>query len=176
MPKTIYYAASSVDGYIATPDHSLDWLLSRDIDQQGPMGPEAFVGGIGALAMGASTYEWIRNHQEAWEYTAPTWVFTHRDLPGVDGAMVTFTQADVTEVHAAMTRAAGNRDRWVVGGGELAGQFADARLLDEVVVAFAPVTLGAGAPLLPRRLELRLTELVRNGDFACTRYDVVRDG
>jgi dihydrofolate reductase len=175
VPKTVYFAASSVDGYIATPDHSLDWLLSRDIDQQGPMGPDAFVRGIGALAMGASTYRWIRDHQESWEYTAPTWVFTHRDLSAADGAAITFTQADVTEIHGAMARAAGDRDLWVVGGGELAGQFADAHLLDEVVIAFAPVTLGAGAPLLPRRLELRLTELVRNGDFACTRYDVVRE-
>jgi hypothetical protein len=37
------------------------------------------------------------------------------------------------------------------------------------------VTLGRGAPLLPRRLELRLDELARNGDFACARYAVVRE-
>ena len=38
----------------------------------------------------------------------------------------------------------------------------------------APVTLPAGAPLLPRRIELRLDELGRNGDFACARFTVVR--
>ena len=73
-----------------------------------------------------------------------------------------------------MVRAAGDRNIWVVGGGDLAGQFADAGLLDEVLVTIAPVTLGAGAPLLPRRLELRLDELGRNGDFACARFAVVR--
>ena len=57
-----------------------------------------------------------------------------------------------------MTAAAGGKDLWVVGGGDLAGQFADAGLLDEVITYVAPVTLGSGRPLLPRRLELRLEE------------------
>ena len=72
-----------------------------------------------------------------------------------------------------MVAAAGGRNVWIVGGGDLAGQFADVGLLDEVIVYIAPVTLGAGAPLLPRRLELRLEELERNVDFACARYAVV---
>jgi dihydrofolate reductase len=63
---------------------------------------------------------------------------------------------------------------WIVGGGDLAGQFADAGLLDELWVQYAPVSLGAGAPLLPRRIELELREVVRNRDFACARYSVVR--
>ena len=63
---------------------------------------------------------------------------------------------------------------WIVGGGDLAGQFADAGLLDEVVVSIAPVTLGGGAPLLPRRIELRLDELGRNGDFVGVRFSVLR--
>ena len=54
------------------------------------------------------------------------------------------------------------------------GQFADVGLLDEVIVSIAPVVLGAGAPLLPRRIELHLAELGRNGEFACARYTVVR--
>ena len=53
-----------------------------------------------------------------------------------------------------MVGAAGDRNVWIVGGGDLAGQFADAGLLDEVIVSIAPVTLGGGAPLLPRRIEL----------------------
>ena len=62
----------------------------------------------------------------------------------------------------------------IVGGGDLAGQFNDAGLLDEVIVSIAPVTIGAGAPLLPRRIELRLDELGRNGDFVAARFSVVR--
>jgi dihydrofolate reductase len=73
-----------------------------------------------------------------------------------------------------MVAAAGGKNLWIVGGGDLAGQFADAGLLDEVIVYIAPVTLGSGAPLLSRRVELRLEELGRNRDFACARYAVVR--
>jgi dihydrofolate reductase len=99
------------------------------------------------------------------------WVFTHRDLPPHDG--VRFVQGDVRPVHAAMAEAAAGKDVWMVGGGALAADFADAGLLDEVMVSIAPVTLGAGRPLLPRPFDLRLTELDRNGAFVCARYDVV---
>jgi dihydrofolate reductase len=99
--------------------------------------------------------------------------FTHRRLPVVPGAPVKFTSADVAAVHEEMRAAAGDRNVWIVGGGDLAGQFADAGLLDEVIVYVAPVTLGAGAPLLPRRLELRLEEVDRNRDFVCARFSVV---
>jgi len=74
-----------------------------------------------------------------------------------------------------MVAAAGDGNVWIVGGGDLAGQFAAAGLLDEVLVSIAPVTLGAGAPLLPRRLELRLDEIGRNGDFVAAKYAVVTE-
>ena len=101
-------------------------------------------------------------------------MFTHRDLAKPADAEIEFTSADAATVHALLVEAAGVSNRWIVGGGDLAGQFADAGLLDEVIVYIAPVTLGAGAPLLPRQVELRLEELTRNGDFACARYAVVR--
>ena len=132
---------------------------------------------VGALAMGATTYEWILDHEGSkWPYEVPCWVFTHRELPVVPDAPITFVQGDVEPVYARMVEAAGNRNLWVVGGGDLAGQFADAGLLDEVIVSIAPVTLGAGARLLPRRVELRLEDLGRNGDFVAARFAVVRDG
>jgi dihydrofolate reductase len=105
-------------------------------------------------------------------YDIPCWVFTHRELPVVPNAEITFTSGDVVPVHEAMARAAGGRNIWIVGGGDLVGQFADAELLDEVIVQFAPVTLGGGAPLLARRLELRLEEVGRNGDFVSARFSV----
>lgn len=173
---THFFTASSLDGFIATAEHSLDWLLSRDIDQDGPMSYMQFEKRISALAMGASTFEWVMRHEEGqWGYSQPTWVFTHRDLAAPEGADVRFTQADVAAVHAEMLEAANGGDLWIVGGGDLAGQFADAGLLDEVWVQYAPVTLGSGAPLLPRALELELLEVARNRDFLCGRYRVVRD-
>lgn len=172
---THFFTASSLDGFIATADHSLDWLLKQDFDPEGPMAYPAFEKTIGALAMGASTYEWVMRHEEGrWSYTQPTWVFTHRELEAPEGADIRFTQDDIATVHAQMAEAAQGRDLWVVGGGDLAGQFADAGLLDEFWVQYAPVTLGAGAPLLPRALDLELLDVARNGSFLCGRYRVVR--
>ncbi len=153
MALTRYLVASSLDGFIADEHDDLDWLLSMPGGDDDANPYPAFIERVGALAMGATTYEWIRRHQPgAWAYDdLPTWVFTHRDLPPVEGANLRFTRAPVAEVHAQMVEAAGGRDVWLVGGGELVGRFLDADLLDEIIVSVTPVLLGAGAPLLPRR-------------------------
>ena len=176
MSLTQYYTATTLDGFIADPDNSLDWLFTRAREDDGPLSYGEFVSRVGAIAMGATTYEWILDHQSggAWPYDVPAWVFTHRRLLVAPDARIELTSGDVATVHEAMVAAAGDRNVWIVGGGDLAGQFADAGLLDEVIVWIAPVTLGAGAPLLPRRIELRLEELGRNGDFAAARFTVVR--
>jgi dihydrofolate reductase len=132
--------------------------------------------------MGSTTYEWILDHEFAgkdpaewkWPYDIPCWVFTHKQLQVVPGAEIRFVSGDVAPVHEEMVAAAGGRNLWIVGGGDLVGQFADAGLLDEVIVYIAPVTLGAGAPLLVRRVEMRLEETGRNGDFVAARYSVLR--
>lgn len=171
--STIYYTGCSMDGFIATSDHSLDWLVTRDIDESGPMHYSAFREQIGAAAMGANTWQWILDHDEEPWGPLPTWVLTHRDFAPVEGRSVTFTSDDVRAVHDQMTAVADGRDVWLVGGGELVGQFHDAGLLDEVWIQYAPVTLGSGAPVLPRHVELRLEEVARNRDFVCARHTVV---
>ena len=183
MSLTQYYTATTLDGFIADSNNSLDWLFTRSQERDGPLNYADFLAGVGALAMGSTTYEWIIEHEFKdkepsewrWPYDIPCWVFTHRELTVVPGANIEFASGDVAPVHEQMVAAAGDRNVWIVGGGDLAGQFADAGLLDEVIVYIAPVTLGAGAPLLPRRLELRLEELARNVDFVAARYSVVRD-
>ncbi|MCO5400445.1 dihydrofolate reductase family protein [Ralstonia soli] len=184
MPKTQYYAAASLDGFIATTDHSLDWLM-----QFGSLegtSYDAFIGDVGALAMGASTYAWLlrelvkpgTGQAQPWPYTQPAWVFTSRTLPVVEGADIRFVRGDVVPVHWEMHAAANGRNVWIVGGGELAGQFLDAGLLDELIVQVMPVTLGTGLPLLPRRIvqpALKLTSAVPYKDtFVEMRYEVVR--
>jgi dihydrofolate reductase len=179
---TQYYTATSLDGFIADPENSLDWLFTRRREPDGLLNYGEFIAQVGAMAMGSTTYEWILDHEFAgkdqddwkWPYDIPCWVFTHRDLPVVPDARIELTSADVTTVHEEMVGAAGGRNVWIVGGGGLACQFAEAARLDEVIVMIAPVTLGGGAPLLPRRIELHLEELGRNGDFACARFSVVR--
>lgn len=172
---THFYTAASLDGFIATDDHSLEWLFVQDFDLQGPMAYPGFIEGIGALVMGASTYEWLRRNQEDWEYTQPTWVFSHRSLSAPDGADVRFVAGHPAGAFDQILASAAGKDVWVVGGGDLAGQFAEAGLLDELWVQFAPVTLGSGRPLFTRALQLDLVEVARNRDFVCTRYRVRKD-
>ena len=171
---TTYFTASTLDGYITDEHDSLEWLFKQDITDEGPLSYAEFIENVGAIAMGATTYQWILDHNartgEKWAYDMPCWVFTHRDLPSTDG--VTFTADPVPQVHTAMLEAAGGKGVWIVGGGDLAGQFADAGLLDDLIVSIAPVTLGAGRPLFPRRYDLELVEHLRNGAFLLRRYSV----
>src|SRR5262245_46683443 len=153
--KTQYYTASSLDGFIADPAHSLDWLIQ--FGEVEATSYSAFIREVGALAMGSTTYEWVLRHlvshdsdrPQPWPYEQPAWVFTARSLPRPPGADVRFARGDVRPIHAEMAAAAGGRNVWVVGGGELAGQFLDHGLLDELIVQVAPVTLGRGSPLRP---------------------------
>jgi dihydrofolate reductase len=78
-----------------------------------------------------------------------------------------------------MLRAAGSRNVWLVGGGDLAGQFADHGLLDEILLGLAPVIVGSGAPLLPRHLPasaMTLTDVGHDGQFAFLTYQVTHPG
>jgi dihydrofolate reductase len=180
--KTQYYTATSLDGFIADSQNSLDWLFQFG-EVQGDSYAN-FISEVGAIAMGATTYEWILTHQvnesadrlQAWPYEQPTWIFTSRILPTIDGADIRFVKGDVRPVHQEMIVAAGNKNIWIVGGGDLVGQFYDRGLLNEIIVSIASVTLGSGAPLLPRTITtppLRLLAAKVYGDaFVELRYEV----
>ena len=132
--KTQYYTATSLDGFLATEDDSIDWLFPLGSLTESSY-PD-FIAQIGALAMGSSTYEWMARNADAvkketgaaWPYAQPAWVFSNHRLPVIEGADVRFVS------------------------GDLAGQFHDAGLLDEVIVQIGSVTLSHGKPLLPRRV------------------------
>ena len=177
MTRTTYYTAMTLDGFLADEHDSLDWLFSQDQDEHGPLNYEAFIKDIGAIVMGATTYEWVRDHLaesgEAWPYAMPAWVLSHRELPSIEGADLRFAQGDVAALHDELVCAAGAKDVWVVGGGDLAAQFAEAGRLDQLICYIAPVTLGAGRPLFPRPYDFRLVEVHQNKAFIAARYDVV---
>ena len=181
--KTQYYTASSLDGFIATEDDSLDWLFPLgDLDNSSY--PE-FISNVGALAMGSATYEWIvRNADKVadetgspWPYTQPAWIFTSRKLPMIEGKKnIRFVNGDVSHYHADMRAAANGKNIWVVGGGDLAGQFYDAGLLDEMIIQIGSATLGKGKPLFPRTVlspALQLTSIQMMGSgMAELHYEV----
>jgi dihydrofolate reductase len=168
---TVYFTASSLDGFIVDDADSLDWLTSRAIDANGPFGYEAFAKSVGALAMGSATYDWVvKNHPGGWIYEQPSWVLTSRPEIIEAGHPVQTFDGDVAELHAKLVSAAAGRDVWVVGGGHVAAQFVAAGLIDEMIVSYAPCSLGSGAPVLPVRSEWRLAESAVNGDFVCARW------
>jgi dihydrofolate reductase len=164
MSRAQYYCAASLDGYIAESDDTLAWLMEYQGSFEGegaePMKEsyDRFYDGVGALVMGSLTYEFILKHEgkgERWPYAGkPVWVLTSRDLArhGAADADIRFANAEVSSLYDEMMAASGERDLWVVGGGNVASQFADEGLLDDVLVTVVPVVLGKGKPLFDRRL------------------------
>jgi len=182
MGRIIYDAATSLDGWIADERHSLDWLFRAAGGEDAPEG--LYPADAAVLVEGSRTYEWVLAHEDLlanparWGElydTKPTFVFSHRVLPTPAGADVRLVRGGVTDALPAIREAAAGGDVWIVGGGDLAGQFFDAGVLDTIAVSVAPATLGGGAPLLPRRIEsdrLRLRSAGQAGPFARLVYDV----
>jgi dihydrofolate reductase len=159
-----YYCAASLDGYIAELDDTIEWLTGY---QPLPLGEDVapveggyddFYADVGALVSGSVTYEFILGLLERgteWPYVGkPYWVLSSRELPVPegDGVDVRIRNASVAELFDEMLSSAGEANLWVVGGGNVASQFADNHRLDEVLVTVVPVVLGDGKPLFDRRL------------------------
>lgn len=161
MSLVRYYAAQTLDGYIAESDDSIDWLTGYEgrfdgaDSNEAQAGYDAFYEGIGALVMGSTTYEWVLAHSRGWPYAGkPTWVLSSRKLERPEGEDIDVRIVDATppDLIEEMRAAAGEQDIWIVGGGNVASQFADHGLLDRVEVTVVPVVLGEGKPLFDRRL------------------------
>ena len=158
-----YYAATSLDGYIARPDGSIDWLQSYGADADlgpGPMSDgsyDAFYAGVGAVVMGSKTYEYVHEHASSWPYDVPSFVFSSRDLETLPGD-IRVVSGEVTAVHRDAVDAAGDKNVWLVGGGNLASQWVAEGLIDEIIVTLVPAVIGEGLPLFAKGIpgELRL--------------------
>ena len=160
----VYYAAMSLDGRISGPDHDLSFLKTLD----GGNDYEVFYADVDSLIMGARTWDFMVKHG-SWPYAGkPTWIVTHaEELAEIPGAEpVERFAGDVAE----LVRLIGERDlklTWLVGGGDLAGQFLAANLLDELILTVAPTLVGRGPALADGEFPLprfTLTDLERFGD------------
>lgn len=151
MPSIQYFVGASLDGFIATQDDGLEWLLQFDGFDGGQESYDSFMAGVGCLAMGRTTYDWLRKHgPAAWPYPGmPAYVFTRHEHAAPPDSDITFVRGDVREFVDDLKRDARGRNVWVMGGGNLAAQFADAGLIDELIVSLVPVVLGEGKHLLP---------------------------
>jgi dihydrofolate reductase len=186
MTRVIYNTATTIDGYLADSSDSLDWLFAVPGAAEAESAFPAFLEGIGVLVMGSTTYQWVYDHENLAEHPdrwkasygdRAVFVLTTRELPVVGEGSVRLRAGSVHDLWPEIVAAAGAKDVWIVGGGDVVGQFADADLLDEVRVSIAPVTLGSGKPLLPRRLEsdrLTLESVAQTGQFAELVYSIRR--
>jgi dihydrofolate reductase len=181
MAKVQYYAAATLDGFIADPDDNLDWLLGYEGSYEGedadagPMGEggsyEPFYEQVGALVCGSTTYEWVLDKLDEWPYAGkPCWILSSRDLRKPEGSEdeVRIVNGPVDDIHDQVLESAGGANVWVVGGGNVASQYAAAGLLDELLLTVVPVVLGAGKPLFAEALPggpmpLTGTTTFRNG-------------
>jgi dihydrofolate reductase len=194
VSRTQYYCASTLDGYIADADDGIDWLTGYEGSYEGeeaepgPMSDggsyERFYEDVGALVSGSTTYEFVLDHMGEdgkWPYPGkPYWVLSSRDLPTPkdESADVRIVNAKIVDLHGEMLAAAGKKNLWVVGGGNVASQFADEGLLDEVLVTVVPVVLGEGKPLFDRRLSGEPLKLLGSSIFETgmveLRYEIQR--
>ncbi|WP_027929056.1 dihydrofolate reductase family protein [Amycolatopsis thermoflava] len=185
MTRIVYYTSTSLDGYLADAENSLDWLFAVEGGAEAIAEGDAFVSGVTVLVEGSTTYRWLVEHEDLlahpdkWQTfygDRKTFVFTTRDdLPVVPGADVEFVSGPVSDHIDHILAAAGGGDVWVVGGGALAAAFAAIGKLDEIHLSIAPVTLTAGAPLLPAALNssrLRLVEVHKTGQFIKAKYSL----
>jgi dihydrofolate reductase len=170
--RVVYYAAMSLDGRIAGPDHDLSFLQTLD----GGNDYLTFYEGVDSLIMGARTWDFMVLHG-SWPYDKPTWVVTNADELDVvgtfEGAVVETFAGDVAEL-VDLIGDRGYERAWLIGGGDLAGQFLAADLLDELILTVAPTLVGRGPALADGEFRLprfTLAEVERFGnDGARLRY------
>ena len=168
---TVYYTASSLDGYIVDEADSLDWLILASIDADGPFGYDAFVESVGALVMGAATYEWILANHPAMAVLAAV---VGADAPAARSSRAGIRCRPSTASRRAAPEAGvggrGHRTSGWSAAGDAAAQFAAAGLIDEMIVSYAPCSLGRRRGCCRCASEWALVESGVNGDFVCARW------
>lgn len=169
MGKVLWHVTMSVDGFIAGPDHDMDWVFEQ------PAPPEAsddVVPRVGAVLCGRHTYDVGQRDAgkgsgEAFEgaWSGPEFVLTTHppadDSTGSDGSERTFLSGDVEAAVSTALAAAGDGDLLILGA-DVALQCVEAGLVDELLVHLAPLLLGDGVRLYGgpgrERVDLELVE------------------
>ncbi|MDA0733610.1 MAG: dihydrofolate reductase family protein [Chloroflexi bacterium] len=160
--KITLYIAASLDGFIAGPDGELDWLSMADSPGE-DFGYNDFYNSVDALVMGRKTYE-IPAGEAEWPYPGkPSYVLTRQDLK-TDRDDVIFVSDPVQNVVESL-RSQGFQHVWLVGGGELIRSFLAQGLINEHIISFMPIILGAGIPLFPPPNPQQRLELISSQQF-----------
>lgn len=147
MARIVGYIATSLDGFIATPDENLDWLMQQPDLDLGEYDYRYFIRTIRTVVMGRATYDWIARFPGAWEYEGKrVIVVTSRPIEHPKGELE--TRSDVPALIAQL-RGLDDGDVWMLGGGQLQMAFMQAGALDEIEIYVISEIIGGGIPLFP---------------------------
>ncbi|MGP1385013.1 MAG: dihydrofolate reductase family protein [Thainema sp.] len=166
MAQFVLYVATSLDGYIARSDGSLDWLPTPD-EAQDEDSYTQFYETVDALVMGATTYEQVLGFGDEWPYPGKlTYVLTHRDqlTQPTDPKAAIALQPDVKSIISDAKQQNFQRI-WLVGGGSVAAAFMQQGLIDEYVIVVIPILLGEGISLYQSIPEIKL-KLINSQSFS----------
>jgi len=142
---TILYIAVSLDGYIARPDGSIDWLTAMESEGEN-YGYGEFYEALDGLVMGRKTFEQVLSFGK-WPYPGKPTVVLTRQAMGGDRPDITF--AEGVEQALQHLEQQGRSRIWLIGGGEVVRAFLQHRRIDEWILFIMPVLLGEGLSLFP---------------------------
>lgn len=141
--KIILYIGTSIDGYIANDDGTLEWLESTEVE--GDSGYNSLLERIDTVVMGKGTYDIVRGFDMDYPYSnCKNYVFS-KSVRGSD-EYASFIDEDVKTFINKIKQQPG-KDIWLIGGGNLAREFFKENLIDEIQLAIAPIILGKGISL-----------------------------
>lgn len=142
--KLVLYIATSLDGYIATKDESLEWLFNVEVEEDN--GYSEFYESVGTVLKGKKTYDWVLKHATGgFPYkNKECYVFTRSPIENTED--VKFINDDIVSFTNKLKNQEG-KDIWIVGGGELLQSFIKEKLVDELILTIAPTIIGKGIPL-----------------------------
>ncbi|WP_409276116.1 dihydrofolate reductase family protein [Neobacillus sp. SCS-31] len=172
--KVVLFIASSLDGYIATKDESLEWLFK--VEGEGDNGFSEFLDTVDTVLMGKKTYDWVMK-QEIKEFpykNKECYVFTRSSYKDLEN--VKFVNNDINKFVNKLKNKVG-KNIWLVGGGELLNSFIQEDLVDEFIITIAPTIIGNGIPLFKEgnhQLDLSLKGTKKFNQFIELHYDVKR--
>lgn len=145
MPKVVLFIATSLDGFIASPDGTVDWLF-HDADY----GYTEFMASVDSVVMGRKTWEQAKTFEAVPFAGKRVFVLSH-SRPTESDDRIRFVEGGVPLILDDI-RKESTRDIWLVGGGDVIQQFVAHNLIDEFRLFLHPIILGSGLPLfLPQK-------------------------
>jgi dihydrofolate reductase len=162
MRKVILGLGISIDGYIARRDGTFDFLfMPRDFMDEFA----AFNASIDVAIMGRKTYDVVKAMGGAGSGSKVKHYVLSRTLLSGERDGLTFVNVSPKKLVDEIRRGKG-KDVWLMGGGEVARDFLQADLVDEIHLGIVPVLLGEGLPLFPSGFPQRNFALMENKSFS----------